>query len=277
MLKLSKKHPSKRAFITGAGSGLGKELALHLAKDGWTIGITDLKREPIEIVAAEIAIRGGKAQLFVFDVSNREEFKTASQTFLNDNSGIDLVINNAGVGDGGPFTSYDLDRWDWMVGINQMGVIYGCHNFLPDMHQAKSGHLINIASAAGFAYIPRVASYNVTKAAVNALSECLYFESKHLNVNVSVVMPTFFKTNIASGWKGSEKSKKNAQKLVDKSNLAATDVALEILTRAGNGEFRIILPQSARWLYRLIRFFPRQYRKMILKGEEKRRKKKQNA
>ena len=277
MLKLSKKYPSKRAFITGAGSGLGKELALQLAKDGWTIGITDLKREPIESVSAEIEKLGGKAQLFVFDVSNREEFKTASLAFLNDNNGIDLVINNAGVGDGGPFTSYDLERWDWMIGINQMGVIYGSHNFLPDMHQAKSGHLINIASAAGFAYIPRVSSYNVTKAAVNALSECLYYESKHLGVDVSVVMPTFFKTNIASGWKGSEKSKKNAQKLVDKSNLEAADVALEILTRAGNGEFRIILPKSARWLYRLIRFFPRQYRKMILKGEVKRRKKKQNA
>jgi short-subunit dehydrogenase len=277
MLKLSKKHPSKRAFITGAGSGLGKALALLLASDGWTVGITDLKSESIELVATEIEKRGGKAQLFVFDVSNRDDFKTASQDFLNKNNGVDLVINNAGVGDGGPFTSYDLDRWDWMIGINQMGVIYGCHNFLPDMHKAKSGHLINIASAAGFAYIPRVSSYNVTKSAVNALSECLHYESKHLNVDVSVVMPTFFKTNIASGWKGSEKSKKGAQKLVDNSNLEAEDVALEILQRAGNGEFRIVLPKSARWLYRFIRFFPRQYRKMVFRGEEKRRKKKQNA
>lgn len=277
MLKLSKKYPSKRAFITGAGSGLGKELALHLANDAWTIGITDLKRAPLESVAAEIEKRGGKAQLFVFDVSKRDEFKAASQTFLNTHDGIDLLINNAGVGDGGPFTSYDLERWDWMIGINQMGVIYGCHNFLPEMHQAKSGHLINIASAAGFAYIPRVSSYNVTKAAVNALSECLYFESKHLNVGVSVVMPTFFKTNIASGWKGSEKSKKGAERAVNNSNLEASDVALEILTRAGNGEFRIVLPKSARWMYRLIRFFPRQYRKMILRGENKRRKRRQNA
>lgn len=277
MLKLSKKYPKKRAFITGAGSGLGKELALHLANDGWTVGITDLKREPIEVVATEIEKRGGKAQLFVFDVSKRDEFKAASQTFLNDNDGIDLLINNAGVGDGGPFTTYDLERWDWMVGINQMGVIYGCHNFLPDMHQAKSGQVINIASAAGFAYIPRVSSYNVTKAAVNALSECLHYESKHLNVDVSVVMPTFFKTNIASGWKGSEKSKKGAEKAVNNSNLEAADVALEILTRSGNGEFRIILPKSARWLNRFIRFFPRQYRKMIFRGEEKRRNRKKNA
>lgn len=193
MLKLSKKYPSKRAFITGAGSGLGKELAIHLAKDGWTIGITDLKSEPIGLVAATIKKLGGKAQLFVFDVSNREDFKTASQNFLADNNGIDLVVNNAGVGDGGAFHTYDLDRWDWMVGINQMGVIYGCHNFLPEMRQAKSGHIINIASAAGFAYVPRVSSYNVTKAAVNALSECLYFESKPVNVGISVVMPTFLK------------------------------------------------------------------------------------
>lgn len=264
MLKLTKNFPQKRAFITGAGSGLGFALAMHLAKDGWTIGISDLKQETVDETIQKLEAAGGKALGYAFDVSKRDDFAAAAQEFTDSQGGIDVVVNNAGVSDGGAFHNHDLERWDWMIGINQMGVIYGCHYFLPEMRKAKSGHIINISSAAGFAYGPAISAYNVTKAAVNALSECLYFENQPVNVKVSVVMPTFFKTNIATSWRGSEKGKAAAQKLVDRSGLTAEEVSLEILERAGAGEFRIVLPSSARWLYRLIRFFPRLYRRRVL-------------
>lgn len=266
MLKLSQTFPLKRAFITGAGSGLGKALSLRLAADGWTIGMTDVNETALQAVADEVENAGGKPVLYIFDVSKREDFQAATEAFLEAVKGVDVVINNAGVGDGGQFVRYSLERWDWMIGINQMGVIYGCHYFLPAMYAAESGQLINIASAAGFANSGGIASYNVTKAAVNALSECLYYESAPKNVRVSVVMPTFFKTNIAAGWRGSERGRAGAQKLVDDSGLEAAAVAEEILTRAGKGEFRIVLPKKARRLYRMVRFFPRMYQKDRLKA-----------
>lgn len=261
MLQLTKKYPRKRAFITGAASGLGRALALQLAADGWTIGITDLSRELLQPVTAEIERHGGKTRLYAFDVSRREKFQEAAAKFLAAEGGIDLLINNAGVGDGGQFHTYDLERWDWIIGINQMGVIYGCHYFLPVMRQAKSGHIINIASAAGFAYAPAVSGYNVTKAAVNALSETLYHECRPLGVRVSVVMPTFFKTNIIQGWRGSERSRKAAEQLVNNSGLEAETVAAKVLKQAGRGHFRIVLPFRARFLYFMVRFFPRLYRR----------------
>lgn len=266
MLKLSKSFPEKRAFITGAGSGLGKALALHLAVEGWTVGMTDINESDLSSVVKQVTEKGGKALPYVFDVSSREDFQAAAEDFSNRKGGVDLVINNAGVGDGGQFTTYSLERWDWIIGINQMGVIYGCHYFLPMMYAAGKGQVINISSAAGFANSGGIASYNVTKAAVNALSECLYYESAPKNVQVSVVMPTFFKTNIAQGWRGSERGKAGAQKLVDESGLEAAAVAEEILHRAGDGEFRIVLPKKARRLYRMVRFFPKMYQKNRLKA-----------
>ena len=110
--------------------------------------------------------------------------------------GTDLVVNNAGVAVGGPVGAVPLDDWKWIFGVNLWGVIYGCHVFVPRFKAQGHGHVINVASAAGLLSAPEMGPYNVTKAGVVALSETLAAELSGTGVGVTVLCPTFFRTNI---------------------------------------------------------------------------------
>lgn len=268
MLDFSTAFPKKRAFITGAAAGLGQAFCYQLAKDGWTIGITDVNEAPLLATKSEIEKLGGQAFPYVFDVRNREAYAKVAEDFLLNNEGIDILINNAGVGGGGPFELYSLEDWDWMVGINLMGVVNGNFFFVKEFQKQKSGHIINIASAAGFSNAPNMGAYSATKAAVISLSEVLKYELTMYNVGVSVVMPTFFKTNIMSRARTIGGDGEMAQKLIDESNLEASEVALEVLTKAAKGKHKIILPKEARKHYFLKRFFPKTFDKAVIKGLE---------
>ncbi len=267
--KLSTKFPKKRAFITGAGGGLGRVMSIELAGNGWTIGISDISEKGLQETAAMIEKAGGKAISFVLDVADSDKYAMVAQDYLSQTGGIDLLINNAGVGDGGVFGEYAVENWKWIVGINQMGVIYGCHNFVPVMKQQKSGHVINIASAASFANLPSMSPYNVTKAAVVSLSETIYGELKGENVGVSVVCPTFFKTNVMQHSRGNEAQKAAGQKMVDKSGIEPIVVAQKVLNDAGKKTFYIIHPFSAKALFWTKRFFPNIVINIIANGYHK--------
>ena len=255
-LKLSSKFPSKRAFITGAGSGLGRELALHLAADGWTIGITDIKQQSAADSKALIEAKGGKVLEYAFDVSDKTAYKGAFDDFISRAGGIDVMINNAGVGDGGLLDEYELKNWDWIVGINQMAVIYGSHFAIPVMKKQGSGHIISIASAAGYANMPNMSMYNVTKAAVIAMSESINAEVKPFGIGVSVVMPTFFRSNVMAQGRGPESAMSIGSAIVQKAPILPTEVAEKILIEAGNGSFHIFHPFTARLVWYFKRFFP---------------------
>ncbi len=263
MYQLSKVHPLKRAFITGAASGLGKAFCLELAKDGWIIGIADINAIELAITAVEIEKLGGKPLFFSIDVSDKDRYKIVAEAFLAQAGGIDLLFNNAGVGDGGGFEVYGLENYAWMVGINQMGVVYGCHFFIPAMKKQKSGHILNTASAAAIGCAPTMGAYNMTKAAVVAISETLYGELMDFNISVSCIQPTYFKTNVIQFARGGELIKKATQVFIDKSGLEADEVAKEILTRAGNKELYIILPKDARKMWFLKRLAPTWFRKKV--------------
>ncbi|MCI5080259.1 MAG: SDR family NAD(P)-dependent oxidoreductase [Saprospiraceae bacterium] len=267
MLSISQQFPAKRAFITGTASGLGRELSLLLAKDGWTIGMCDINENGLQAVKAEVEKQGGQALPYLLDTSNRQQFESVAKDYLAETGGIDLLINNAGVGDGEVFHEYSLDNWDWMVGINQMGVVYGCYFFVPILRKQKSGHIINISSAASFSNAPGMAAYSATKAAVRSLSETLYYELAPLGVKVSVAMPTFFKTNIMKHGKG--KMINTARKLVEESGIEADTIAREILAKAAAGKLHIVLPKQARKMFWVARIFPSVFRKQLLKISEK--------
>ncbi|MCX6263582.1 MAG: SDR family NAD(P)-dependent oxidoreductase, partial [Bacteroidetes bacterium] len=125
MLALSTTYPQKRAFITGAASGLGKAFCMDLARDGWTIGMADNNVTALELAATDIQNAGGRPLLFPLDVSDKDQYQQVAAHFLAQAGGIDLLFNNAGVGDGSVFEDYSLENYEWMVGINQMGVLYG--------------------------------------------------------------------------------------------------------------------------------------------------------
>lgn len=263
MYQLSVIHPLKRAFITGAASGLGKAFCQELAKDGWTLGMADINVKDLEKVAGEIKQQGGKPLLFPLDVSDRDQYKKVAADFLLQAGGIDLLFNNAGVGDGGSFEEYSLENYEWMVSINQMGVVYGCYYFIPAMKKQRSGHILNTASAAAIGCAPTMGAYNMTKAAVVAISETLYSELMDDNINVSCIQPTYFKTNVVQFARGGEMVKKATQMFIDRSGLEADTVAQEILLRAGKKELYIILPKNARKMWYYKRLAPTRFRKKV--------------
>lgn len=263
MYQLSKDYTLKRAFITGAASGLGKAFATELAGDGWTIGMSDNNLVELEKAVDEMKALGANALMYQLDVSDKVQYKIVAEQFLKDAGGIDLLFNNAGVGDGGAFEEYSLENYEWMVSINQMGVVYGCYYFIPAMKKQQSGHILNTASAAAIGCAPTMGAYNMTKAAVVAISETLYSELMDVNIHVSCIQPTYFKTNISKSARGGGTIQKITQNFIDRSGLEAKEVAQEILTRAGKKELYIILPKSAHkmWLYK--RFAPTKFRKVV--------------
>lgn len=263
--KLSEKHPSKRAFITGGGGGLGRALALKLAGDGWTVGVTDIKQEALDESKKLIEQAGGKALTYCFDVAKREEYQKNFEAFIASTGGIDVLINNAGVGDGGLFGEYDLPHWEWITGINQMAVVYGSHFATPVMKKQQSGHIISIASAAGIANMPNMSMYNVTKAAVISLMESIYAELWPFNVQVSVVCPTFFRSNIMQFNRGDKQATTIGQTIIQRAKYSPDDIADYILTRAGKGEFYILHPFQAKLAFHLKRFLPNYFLKLKAK------------
>lgn len=254
--KLSTRFPQKRVFITGGAGALGKAFSHFLAKDGWCIGITDINDEALEKAKQEIESSGGKCFTYKFDVSDKAAYKIAFDDFVAKNGGIDVLINNAGVGDGGLFGEYELEKWDWITGINQMAVIYGSHFATQVMKKQRSGLIITISSIAGVASMPNMSMYNVTKAAVLALGESMYAEVKPFGIQVSVALPEFFRSGIMQQAKGDANAKTIGIKKIEKAPFTPEEVADVILKGAGNGDFYIMHPFKAKLAFFVRNRFP---------------------
>lgn len=273
---LNKKYPSKCAFITGAGSGLGASFARAFAGLGWNVGICDLDDERLRQTSSMIEERGGIPYAFKFDVSNYDEFKASVEKFVADTGAIDIGINNAGIGCAGHIDELSVETFRRVIDVNLMGVVNGCHLFVPIMKRQKSGYILNIASAAAFVSAPRMSAYNASKAAVVALSETLRSELHDQGVFVSVLMPTYVRTNIGRNCIGTEEGKGLAAMMVNASQLNPDDVATESLARMQNAVLYLVLPEEARFLWRFKRLFPDAFWKFIL-GEVKKKLAKLNA
>lgn len=266
-LELTRRYAQRRAFVTGAASGLGRALCRHLAGDGWAIGMADVDAEGLDDAAAEIGQAGGRPHVVELDVSDAAAFEAAAEAFVEAHGGVDLVINNAGLGAGGPFADASVEDWERVISVNLMGVVHGCRAFLPHL-ETGGGHLINVASIAAVAAAPRMSIYNVTKAGVRALSETLYGEYHDRGVHVSVVMPSFFETNIADDLVGGKAAQTMTKVLIQRSGLTAEEVARHALEEAGQSTIHVIYPT---WMSRIIwywkRLFPTSYVRSLPKRE----------
>ena len=196
-MRLSQQYPQKRAFVTGAASGLGLALCRRLAADGWTLGMNDVETSELERAMERVRQTGGQPVGYPFDVADGTAFREAAEAFVSEAGGVDVVINNAGIGVAGQMEDIAPAVWQEAIGVNLMGVVHGCHAFLPHLKAARAGRIVNVASIAAVTAAPRMATYNASKAAVLALSETLYAELWESGVGVTVVLPFFFQTNLA--------------------------------------------------------------------------------
>lgn len=267
--------PDKRILITGAGSGLGRSLALLFANKGWRVACTDR-----DLVSASetLKLAGGQGVAAVLDVTSEDSFRAVVAQLKRDWNGFDVLINNAGVASAGTVEEAPQSQWDWVMNINFYGCLRGARAAIPVLKAQKGGHIVNVASFAGIANPPAMASYNVAKAAVVSLSESLRFELFPHGIGVSVVCPEFFKTNLlatsqASAPGGSPGTSPQMQKIVtklmDKATITADHVAADIYDAVMANRFMVIPHPEAmqRWCFK--RFFPELFFKAAQKATVK--------
>ncbi|GFE78024.1 short chain dehydrogenase [Steroidobacter agaridevorans] len=254
--RLNARFPHKRVFITGAGSGLGLEVAKALAADGWTLGLFDRNLERLTTVEAQFAEAGVKVVAYPGDVTQADELTVAVNSFAATHDGLDVMINNAGVAGGGSMMEVSLEDWRWIIDINVMGVVHGSRAAIPHLQRNGSGLLINVASAAAFASAPGMISYNATKAAVVSISETLVNELRPVGTQVSVVMPTFFRSSLLETFRGPAHARLLANKATQRSEYPVEQAAQDLLTASADGRTYIVLPKAARTMWRMKRWMP---------------------
>ena len=250
-----------RAVITGAGSGLGRALALDLAQRGASLLVSDIVQSTAEETAELLRQQGAKADAVRCDVTDRDDVFALVEESEARLGGIDFIANNAGVAIGGPFDEISLEDWRWAVDINLWGVIYGCQAAVPKMRAQGRGYILNVASAAGLLAPPSMSAYNVTKAGVVSLSETLYAEYKSQGIRVSVVCPTFFRTNIVGGMRGATTKKEDAQVIrwMERSKVQAPGVAKASVDSVRDGKLYVQPMREGRMAWRLKRTSPQRF------------------
>lgn len=248
---MSEQH-TNRVLITGAASGLGREIAVRFAQAGYRICIADLNEERAQETIALIDDTPGEAFFEKCDVTSPQDWARTLIAMDDVWGGTDILVNNAGVASGGPFHWLSEQDWHWVMGINFYGVLYGCQAFAPQMIERQSGHIVNIASMAGVINPPGMSNYNVSKAAVISLSETLAVELKPHNIGVTCVCPSFFKTNLGESLRTPDEGTKAAMnKLMDNSSeLSAADIADQVYQAVKNGEFMVMPHEKAKQAYK---------------------------
>ncbi|KAB7754433.1 short-chain dehydrogenase [Mycolicibacterium mucogenicum DSM 44124] len=251
-----------KAVVTGAGSGIGRSFALELARRGGEIICADISLERAkETVALIDQLPTGKGHAVQCDVADRTAIELLAKQAQEIFGGAPtLVINNAGVGIGGkPVGDIGFEDWDWALGINLWGVVYGCEVFTPLLREAGRGGIINVASAAGFAAAPSMAAYNVSKAGVMSLSETLAAELDGTDVAVTVLCPTFVKTNVFTDGRITPGSMSLSQQLARWTGLSADNVAARTLDAHDGGRLYVVPQLDATVIWHLKRHFPALY------------------
>ena len=192
------------AVITGAASGFGLEASRIAARRGMNLVMADVQQDALDAAAAEITALGAQVLAVRLDVSKAHEVEALGAAAFKRFGAPNFVFNNAGVGAGGLIWEHTLKDWEWVVGVNLMGVAHGVRVFTPMMLAAAradpawQGHIVNTASMAGLLNAPNMGVYNVTKHAVVALSETLYQDLALVTdqIGASVLCPFFVPTGI---------------------------------------------------------------------------------
>jgi len=183
--------------ITGAGSGIGRELALLCARRGARLALCDLNESGLAATADGARANGVAVSTRQVDVADADAVSVFAEAACAEFGAPDLLVNNAGVGLVGGFLDTSRKDWDWLVSINLLGVVHGCQAFLPAMiERGRGGHVVNLSSAAGLLANPELTAYSATKFAVFGLSEALRMELRPLGIGVTAVCPGVIDTAI---------------------------------------------------------------------------------
>jgi NAD(P)-dependent dehydrogenase (short-subunit alcohol dehydrogenase family) len=250
----------KTAVLTGAGSGFGLECARIGARLGMNLVLVDVQQDALDAATQEMQAAGAQVLAFKLDVSSASDMEAMGAAVLARFGAPHLVFNNAGVGSGGLIWENSVKDWEWVLGVNVMGVAHGVRIFTPMMLAAAQqdaswqGHIVNTASMAGLLNAPNMGVYNVSKHAVVSLSETLYQDLSLVTdqISASVLCPFFVATGISqshrnrpSDLRGSKPTKSQligqamSEKAVSSGKVSAADVAQLVFDGVASNQFYI--------------------------------------
>jgi NAD(P)-dependent dehydrogenase (short-subunit alcohol dehydrogenase family) len=203
----------KVAVVTGAASGIGRAMAERFAREGMKVVLADVEEKPLDDARDAIG-KGAEVIAVRTDVSKSEQVDELARRTFEAFGGAHVVCNNAGVGAGGLMWEVPRADWEWILGVNLVGVVNGIRAFVPRMIEQGEGHVVNTASIAGLTSAPTMGPYCTTKHGVVAMSECLQHDLNLAaggKVKVSVLCPAWVKTKIADSGRNRPASAPRAQ------------------------------------------------------------------
>ncbi len=195
------------AIITGAGTGIGQHLALTLAGECARVVICGRRKPPLDETLRQISEAGGTALAVQADVSRAEDVERVVNAALEAYSGIDILINNAGISDGGPVHEMSAGTWDHIMAVNLRGPFLMTRAVLPAMRRQGRGHIINISSESGLEYYDGDGAYGLSKHALNDFGEYVQRENQALNIRVNTICPGMVVTEMTQDSPGLDHEK----------------------------------------------------------------------
>jgi NAD(P)-dependent dehydrogenase (short-subunit alcohol dehydrogenase family) len=235
----------KTAVITGAASGIGRGLALELAKERCTMLLADINEAGLKQTCEMVQQAGGNPEVFLCDVSKLDDVMRMADHCFKTWGKVDILVNNAGVASVGIMGDIPIKNWEWIVSINFWGVVYGCHAFVPRMKKQGCGHIVNVASIAGIVSSAEMSPYNATKAATISISETLKSELAPYKIGVTVLCPTFIKTNLMETMRYTDEFQKQCSVIGVESAKWTPEMIAALVINAVKKNKLYVVPQMA--------------------------------
>lgn len=273
-----KNFTDKVAVITGAGSGIGRALAMDLAAAGARLAIADINETGLKETAKQLDLGADRLITQTLDVADRDAFYAFADRVVEHFGAAHLVFNNAGVALGATVESMSYEDFEWLMGINFWGVVYGTKAFLPHLKAAGEGHIINVSSVFGLIGVPTQSAYNAAKFAVRGFTESLRqeLEIEKCGVSCTSVHPGGIKTNIARNARmgngmekitGSDpdKARRDFEKMF---RTTPEEAASVILKGVRADKRRVLIGSDARAIDSMQRLLPTSYQRIMVAGQK---------
>ncbi|MCD0471222.1 3-ketoacyl-ACP reductase [Flavobacterium sp. JAS] len=229
---------NKNALITGAGKGIGKAIAIALAKEGVNVILVSRTQADVDQLADQTSNLGVKSLALAADVSDINSINGAVEKALSEFKNIDILINNAGIAAFGNFLALEPSAWEKIIQVNLMGTYYTTRAVLPNMIERQTGDIINISSTAGLNGNALTSAYSASKFAVLGLTDSLMQEVRKYNIRVTALTPSTVATDMA---KDLNLTDGNPDKVMQSEDIAELIIAQLKLSR------RVFIKNSSIW------------------------------
>jgi NAD(P)-dependent dehydrogenase (short-subunit alcohol dehydrogenase family) len=263
------------AVLTGAGSGIGRELAKRLAGEKMSLALADVNETTLQETLNQIGTAGAPVSAHLVNVADPKQVEQFAADVATRHKRVTLLINNAGVALHGTFEELSIADLEWLMGINFWGMVYGVRNFLPLLKREPRSHIVNLSSIFGIISPAGQTAYCASKFAVRGFTEALMHELEATTVGVSCVHPGGIKTSISRNARlgaSADAAFHAAGIALFEKRLARTlpeTAAARIVDGVKRGEPRILIGKDAIQLERMQRLFPVRYWKMMMRNLKK--------